>query len=405
MLWLALLWVLLAWGSAAPALVAQDARLLDPPGGPFALDLPLACQVGETCWVANYVDVDPGNDAKDFRCHGRTDDAHDGTDFAIRDRAVMEQGIPVLAGAPGVVRRVRDGMEDQPITDDTSRARIAGRECGNGVMIDHAGGWQTQYCHLRRGSVQVRVGERVDRGSQLGLVGLSGKTEFPHVHVTVRHHGRVVDPFTGQWASAGCGLGGKPLWRDDAHISYEEVALYNAGFSGEPPNVEAIRGGRNENDLLSSAAKALVLWVDIFGVQAGDTIRFRIIGPDGKLVLDHETRIDRTQARRFVFAGRGRQTGAWQAGSYVGKVTLLRSTGGQQGEQSVTRRVTIESGRTKRKSSSLFLFPDLRQVAGRELSEVPETVLGKRPVSVNYRANHTDFQSERVTDHDALLKG
>lgn len=64
------------------------------------LDLPLICQLGETCWVANYVDVASGDAARDFRCQGRTYNAHNGTDFAIRDRGVMDQGVPVVASAP-----------------------------------------------------------------------------------------------------------------------------------------------------------------------------------------------------------------------------------------------------------------------------------------------------------------
>ncbi len=340
MWWMALF--LLALGSAISAAFPTGALGLDQPPAPFQLALPLACRLGESCWVANYVDVDPGEAAQDFRCRGRTYNGHDGTDFAIRDLAVMEQGVPVLASAAGVVRRVRDGLKDQPVTDDTSRVRIVGRECGNGVMLDHGDGWRTQYCHLRRGSIRVKPGERVESGSLLGLVGLSGKTKFPHVHVTVRHYGRVVDPFTGQLASAGCGLGGKPLWQDDAQISYEDVALYNAGFSPEPPNVEAIRRGKRPPNSFSPTAPALVLWVDVFGVQAGDGVRFRIVGPDGKPVLDHVTRVDRTQARRFLFAGQRRPADGWPTGSYSGQVTLTRESDGQSIERSVTRGVTIQ---------------------------------------------------------------
>ncbi|MDO8546195.1 MAG: hypothetical protein Q7R68_02445 [Nitrospirales bacterium] len=63
--------------------------------------------MGEICWVANYADVDPTAAARDFRCKGRSYNTHDGTDFAIRDRAVMERGVPVVASAPGTVRGVR----------------------------------------------------------------------------------------------------------------------------------------------------------------------------------------------------------------------------------------------------------------------------------------------------------
>jgi len=305
------------------------------------LGLPLVCHLGETCWVANYVDVDPTQAAHDFHCKGRTYNGHDGTDFAIRDRGVMERGVTVIAAAPGTVRRVRDGVEDRALIDEASRRAVAGRECGNGVVVDHDGGWQTQYCHLRRGSIRVRAGEPVEQGSPLGLVGLSGKTEFPHVHLTVRRSGEVIDPFTGRPQSAGCGGEEKPLWRSDAHVSYEEVALYNAGFWDDQPDVEAIRSGRVSDRPLSPTVTALVLWVDVFGVQAGDRVRFRIIGPDGQAILDKEEPVDRTQARRFMFAGQRRRVDAWSSGSYSGQVTLTRMHDGHPMEHSINRTLTI----------------------------------------------------------------
>jgi Peptidase family M23 len=320
------------------------------------LDLPLVCRLGETCWVANYVDVDPTEAVRDFRCGARSYDGHDGIDFAIRDRAVMERGVPVVASAPGIVRRIRDGIEDIALTDQVSRTRIAGKECGNGVVVDHEGAWQTQYCHLRRGSIRVRAGQSVERGAELGLVGLSGQTEFPHVHLTVRHEGRVVDPFTGRLQSAGCrerarlgaaGAGGcdggeeRELWRADAHAAYEHVALYSAGFWNEKPDVDRIRAGHIQDGSLLPTSKALVLWVDIFGVQAGDGVRFLVHGPDGGVVLDKEERVDRTQARRFAYAGRRLQRSVWPSGVYSGDVTLTRTVDGARMQWTVTRTVAV----------------------------------------------------------------
>ena len=287
------------------------------------------------------MDVDPTEAAHDFRCKGRTYNGHDGTDFAIRDRGVMERGVTVVAAAPGTFRRVRDGVEDRALTDEASKRAIAGRECGNGVVIDHDGAWQTQYCHLRRGSLRVRAGEPVERATPLGLVGLSGKTEFPHVHLTVRHNGQVIDPFTGQLQSAGCGGEEKPLWQADAHVAYEDVALYNAGFWDDQPDVEAIRSGRVSDRPLPPTVTALVLWVDVFGVRAGDRVRFRIIGPYGQAILDKEEPVDRTQARRFMFAGQRRRVDAWSSGSYSGQVTLTRMHDGHPMEHSINRTLTI----------------------------------------------------------------
>ncbi|MBM4122533.1 MAG: M23 family metallopeptidase [Nitrospira sp.] len=305
------------------------------------LGLPLACTLGQTCWVANYVDVDISVEVKDFRCRKRTYDTHDGVDFAIRDLGVMEQRVPVVASAPGVVKNVRDGMQDVAISDEASRARIKGRECGNGVLIDHEGNWQTQHCHLRQGSIKVKAGDRVETGSALGLVGLSGKTEFPHVHLTVRKKGKAIDPFTGQEVSAGCGKEGNPLWRADLSVPYEEVALYNAGFSAGKPDMAAIRNGKRDDGPLAATAPALVLLVDIFGVEAGDKLWFLITDPDGKPIFEHVEQIEKTQARRFVFAGKKLTIPSWPTGTYTGRATLTRKMDGQEMKSDITRTVTI----------------------------------------------------------------
>lgn len=305
------------------------------------LDLPIDCRLGDTCWVANYVDVDSGTAASDFHCEARTYDGHDGIDLAIRDLSEMNRGMTVQAVAPGIVRRVRDGVGDAGLAS-TSRAAVAGRECGNGVIIDHGSGWETQYCHLKQHSVRVKIGEHVERRQTLGQVGLSGKTEFPHVHLTVRHDGQVIDPFTGEPQNTGCHPDGRPLWGDSS-VAYEEVALYNAGFSAAEPEADAVRSGQRAGEMLPADAPMLVLWVDSFGVIAGDQLRFRIRAPDGRVILDKATRIDRTQARRFAFAGVRRQTNRWPAGTYNGDVSLQR----ESGRAAVSRRVTAKVGMKK----------------------------------------------------------
>jgi murein DD-endopeptidase MepM/ murein hydrolase activator NlpD len=61
-------------------------------------------------------------------------------------------------------------------------------------VIVHDQGWETQYCHLKHGSISVKVGDTVQVGDVLGKIGLSGRTQFPHVHVSVRHNGTRIDP-------------------------------------------------------------------------------------------------------------------------------------------------------------------------------------------------------------------
>ena len=181
---------------------------------PTDLALPLDCEPGKSCWVLRYVDHDQGPGAQDYACGPVTGDGHKGTDFAIRDLSVMAQGVEVRAAAGGVVDALRDGVPDISVADG-GREAIAGKECGNGVRIAHGDGWTTWYCHLRRGSLMVAEGDRVEAGQPLALVGLSGETSFPHLHFDVRHGEQPVDPFVGPERSEPCGPGPQPLWRAD----------------------------------------------------------------------------------------------------------------------------------------------------------------------------------------------
>lgn len=53
---------------------------------------------------------------------------------------------------------------------------------GNHVVLDLGDGVFAVFAHLRRGSVQVRSGDRVQAGDQLGECGNSGNTSEPHLH-------------------------------------------------------------------------------------------------------------------------------------------------------------------------------------------------------------------------------
>ena len=63
---------------------------------------------------------------------------------------------------------------------------------GNMVAIDHGYGLTTRFGHLSR--IDVKVGDHVHRGSQLGAVGSTGRSTGPHLHYEVRLYDRVVDP-------------------------------------------------------------------------------------------------------------------------------------------------------------------------------------------------------------------
>jgi murein DD-endopeptidase MepM/ murein hydrolase activator NlpD len=63
---------------------------------------------------------------------------------------------------------------------------------GKYVVIDHGFGYETLYGHMSK--FNVRVGERVKRGSVIGYVGNSGTSTGPHVHYEVHRNGVPVNP-------------------------------------------------------------------------------------------------------------------------------------------------------------------------------------------------------------------
>jgi murein DD-endopeptidase MepM/ murein hydrolase activator NlpD len=270
--------------------------------------LPADCTLGKTCFIQQYTDADPGPGAADFRGGPLTYDGHRGTDFRVADLKAMEVGVPVLAPAPGRVTGLRDGMADRAVTD---RAEVSGRECGNGVAIDHGDGWETQLCHLARGSLTVAEGDEVAAGEVIGRMGLSGATQFPHVHLSVRRDGEMVDPFV-----AG-------LWIDPP--PYEPGGLLSAGFAGAVPDFGAVKAGTADAAGLPGDAPALVLWGAAFGGRAGDVIGLRIGDPDGNALLMTDITLERTQAELFRAGGRPLRAAHWPPGDYSGEVTLNRN--------------------------------------------------------------------------------
>ncbi|MCG7394866.1 M23 family metallopeptidase [Microvirga sp. ACRRW] len=285
----------------------------------ISLRLPVACEIGRTCFIQHYVDHIQDSGIADYRCGTMTYDGHDGTDIRVPTTAAMKAGVDVVAAADGKVLRTRDGMEDISITG-RGRESVENIECGNGAVVDHGNGWQAQYCHMAKGSLSVKSGDVLKAGDKLGQVGLSGATEFPHLHFTLRKDGKVVDPFDTAPPTKSCdSRGASSLWEESVRpsLAYQAGSVLNKGFAPGPVSMEGIESGSAEQNVPTTKSPALVAYVRAIGLKGGDVQTLTLFDADGKPVAQNKAPpLDRNKAQWMMFSGVKQPDGGFKAGLY-----------------------------------------------------------------------------------------
>lgn len=288
-----------------------------PAVGEVSLAFPVDCTLGKNCFIEDYTDRDTeAGSARDYTCGLNTRDQHRGTDIAVIDFDISGNPTNVLAAADGQVLRTRDSMADDfRMTGVTSE-----NACGNAVLIQHADGIQTLYCHLSRGSVAVSPGDTVTQGHVLGQIGLSGETTHPHLHMTVFKDGTRVDPFRPEGADTCDATTGNSLWAETPE--YHDTLLRLAGFSNAVPDYDALRAGTARLETLR-ADDAMVVYAEAGLAQDGDVLTITAIGPTGTVFTD-TWRMETPRASQLPALGSRAPDGGWPVGDYVGQITLRR---------------------------------------------------------------------------------
>ncbi|MGH7616901.1 MAG: M23 family metallopeptidase [Gemmatimonadaceae bacterium] len=101
--------------------------------------------------------------------NGRLSSSHLGIDYR------GAEGDPIVAANRGVVALVAEFFL-----------------AGNVVYIDHGAGVVTGYFHMSK--PEVSVGDTVQRGQEIGLVGATGRVTGPHLHWSARFGALTIDP-------------------------------------------------------------------------------------------------------------------------------------------------------------------------------------------------------------------
>ncbi len=96
----------------------------------------------------------------------------------------LTSGTTIVAVAKGKVTACRNTIKGYTETYGS----------GNYVTLYHGNNIYTTYCHMRYGSVKVKVGDIVETGQELGTKGTTGYSTGEHLHYGVKVNGSYVDP-------------------------------------------------------------------------------------------------------------------------------------------------------------------------------------------------------------------
>jgi murein DD-endopeptidase MepM/ murein hydrolase activator NlpD len=92
------------------------------------------------------------------------------------------EGVPLVAARAG---RVADVVSNLTVNCYDLGDPPGCPAFGNYVAIEHEDGDASWYMHMQTNSATVAVGQNLARGTQIGLLGTTGRSKGPHVHFHV----------------------------------------------------------------------------------------------------------------------------------------------------------------------------------------------------------------------------
>ncbi len=176
----------------------REGKLTDDPNAIVAFSLPMKKSSNLTdpgfYGISNYVDQNNTSALLDYNCGQRTYNGHKGTDYYSWPFGWFKMDhdqVEIVAGAPGTIIYKNDGQFDRSCTFNNN--------IWNAVYIRHADNSIAWYGHLKKNSLTSKgVGETVAEGEYLGIMGSSGNSTGPHLHLEVYNSSnQLIDPYQG----------------------------------------------------------------------------------------------------------------------------------------------------------------------------------------------------------------
>jgi len=257
---------------------------------------PVERRLGDGLLLLNYVDDDITSGARDYETAPHTYDGHAGTDITLFDFRAMDRGTAVVAGRGGQVVSIVDGNFDRNTSMGGAQA--------NQVVIQDELGLHAMYGHLRKGSITVKPGETVATGDVIGLIGSSGSSTVPHLHIEFRDPlSTMIDPWSGPlnsrislWTAQEPYVGFNPF-----HVS--DMGMFtqtSAGGSLSSIPLTSFEERLSQPAVYGAAEPAVAVWF-LYQGQAGNPYRVEILRPDGSLFASADGSLAQKQQYAFQY--------------------------------------------------------------------------------------------------------
>jgi len=239
----------------------------------------------------SFLDHDPAfpDQLLDYDCGRRTYDTadgfnHPGTDWGLWPfawRKMEADQVAVVAVASGTIVFKEDGHPDHQCAFDLSAPT-------NEIGVLHDDGTAAYYLHFKSGSLTAKnVGETVSTGEYLGIVGSSGSSTGPHLHLeTYDTDNALIDPFAGACYTP---PGGGSWWA--MQRPYYDSAVNALSIGNAPPDVIPPCPQLEQPNEATSFSPDSYIYVGLYlrEIRSSQTAQVSIYQPDGSLFwrVDH----------------------------------------------------------------------------------------------------------------------
>ncbi|MES2847808.1 MAG: M23 family metallopeptidase [Bacteroidota bacterium] len=270
--------------------------------------------------ISNYIDENTSfpNQVLDYNCGNRSYDQssgynHLGTDIFTWPFCwdkMNNNKVQVVAAAPGTIIGKDDGNYDQ------NCAFCSGSCNWNAVYVLHADGSVAWYGHLKAASLTTKnVGATVAEGEYLGIVGSSGNSTGPHLHLEVytnTSYTQLVDP----WAGPCNSLNGNTSWWASQQ-NYYVPTLSKVMTGSAAPQTSQCPNGEFTNQKINFASGQIIYLSSYYRDQLpGDGATHALYMPDGSLYLNWSATFDTYFSASYWWFSRtlpsNAQSGIWR---------------------------------------------------------------------------------------------